>query len=107
MSKCQSGDSPESVLLKEEDIADRARRRSRRSCVDARRSLCSHQTRYIGALMYYSVFHQFRLVPRWLTVWGLVGITLTIIGAVLVMLHLIPGFGTVQMVLPLALAQAL
>jgi hypothetical protein len=25
----------------------------------------------------------------------------------LVMLHLIPGFGTVQMVLPLALAQAL
>ena len=53
----------------------------------------------IGALMYYSVFYQFRLVPRWLSVWGLVGITLTIIGALLVMFHLIPGFGTVQMVL--------
>jgi hypothetical protein len=51
----------------------------------------------IGALMYYSVFYQFRLVPRWLTVWGLVGITLTIIGAVLVLFHLIPIFGTVQM----------
>jgi len=51
----------------------------------------------IGALMYYSIFYQYRLVPRWLTVWGLVGITLTIIGALLVMFHLITGFGTVQM----------
>ncbi len=55
----------------------------------------------IGALMYYSVFYQFRLVPRWLSVWGLVGVTLTLITALLVMLHLIPGFGTVQMVLNL------
>jgi hypothetical protein len=55
----------------------------------------------IGALMYYSVFYQFRLIPRWLTVWGLIGITLVIIGAVLVLFHLIPGFGTVQMVLSL------
>jgi hypothetical protein len=51
--------------------------------------------------MYYSVFYQYRLVPRWLTVWGLVGITLIIIGALLVLFHLIPGFGTVQMVLNL------
>jgi hypothetical protein len=51
----------------------------------------------IGALMYYTVFYQYRLVPRWLSGWGLVGITLAMIGGVLVMLHVIPGFGTVQM----------
>ena len=53
----------------------------------------------IGALMYYVVFYQYRLVPRWLTVWGLVGITLTIISAVLVMFHLLPPFGTIQVIL--------
>ena len=55
----------------------------------------------IGAFMYYSLFYQYRLVPRWLSVWGLVGITLVTIGGVLVMLHVIPGFGTVQMLLNL------
>ena len=55
----------------------------------------------IGALMYYVVFYQFRLVPRWLTVWGLVGITLTIISALLVMFHLLPPFGTIQVILNL------
>jgi hypothetical protein len=52
----------------------------------------------IGAFMYYSLFYQYRLVPRWLSAWGLVGITLVTIAGVLVMLHIIPGFGTVQMV---------
>jgi hypothetical protein len=55
----------------------------------------------IGALMYYAVFYQYRLVPRWLSVWGLVGITLATVSGVLVMLHVIPGFGTVQMLLSL------
>jgi hypothetical protein len=55
----------------------------------------------IGAFMYYSLFYQYRLVPRWLSVWGLVGITLVTIGGVLVMLHVIPGFGTVQALLNL------
>lgn len=58
----------------------------------------------VGAMMYYSVFYQYRLVPRWLSAWGLVGITLVTIGSVLVMLHIIPGFGTVQMVLNLPIA---
>ena len=57
----------------------------------------------IGAFMYYSLFYQYRLIPRWLSVWGLVGITLTTIGSVLVMLHVIPGFGTIQMVLNLSI----
>jgi len=55
----------------------------------------------IGALMYYIVFYQYRLVPRWLSVWGLVGITLTIISALLVMFHLLPPFGTIQVILNL------
>jgi hypothetical protein len=61
----------------------------------------------IGALMYYTVFYQYRLVPRWISGWGLVGITLTTISGVLVMLHVIPGFGTVQVVssLPIALQE--
>ncbi len=61
----------------------------------------------IGALMYYTVFYQYRLVPRWLSGWGLVGITLIAIAGVLVMLHVIPGFGTIQVVagLPIALQE--
>ncbi len=53
----------------------------------------------IGALMYYVIFYQHRLIPRWLSVWGLVGISLTIISAVLVMFHLLPPFGTIQVIL--------
>src|SRR5512139_2722374 len=55
----------------------------------------------IGALMYYIVFYEFKLVPRWLSIWGLVGITLTIVSALLVMFHLIPPFGTIQVFLNL------
>jgi hypothetical protein len=55
----------------------------------------------IGALMYYIVFYQYKLVPRWLAVWGLVGITLTILSALLVMFHVLPPFGTIQVILNL------
>lgn len=55
----------------------------------------------IGALMYYAVFYQYRLVPRWLTVWGLVGITLTGSSCLAVMCHLIPTAGTIQVILSL------
>ena len=53
----------------------------------------------IGALMCYVVFYQYRLVPRWLTVWGVVGITLTVIYSFLQMFHIIPAIGTIQLIL--------
>ncbi len=50
----------------------------------------------IGASMYYIVFYQHRLVPRWLSGWGLGSTTLVTIASVLVMFGVIPGFGTIQ-----------
>ncbi|MBI9050240.1 MAG: DUF4386 domain-containing protein [Anaerolineaceae bacterium] len=58
----------------------------------------------IGALMYYAVFYQYKLVPRWLSGWGLFGITLTIITSLLVMFRLIPAFGTIQIVANIPIA---
>lgn len=61
----------------------------------------------IGAFMYYGLFYRHRLVPRWLSVWGLAGISVTVVTSSLVMIGAIPGFGTVQLVsnLPIALQE--
>ncbi len=61
----------------------------------------------IGALMYYYLFYQTRLIPRWLSGWGLVGILLTIAASLLVMFRLAPPFGTIQgiMNLPIGLQE--
>jgi len=61
----------------------------------------------IGAFLYYGIFYRYRLVPRWLSAWGLVGITLTVATSALVMLNIIPGFGTIQMIAngPIALQE--
>ncbi len=58
----------------------------------------------IGALMYYSIFFQSKLIPRWLSGWGLVGITLTIVASMLVMFRLIGPFSTAQGVMNLPIA---
>ncbi len=50
----------------------------------------------IGAAMYYIAFYQHRLVPRWLSGWGLISVTLVTIASVMVMFGVIPYFGTIQ-----------
>ena len=57
----------------------------------------------IGASMYYIVFYQHRLVPRWLSGWGLVSLTLATIFSLLVMTGIIPSFGTIQVVANLSI----
>ena len=58
----------------------------------------------IGALMYYAVFYQTRLVPRWLAGWGLIGCSLTIAGSLLVLFQVIAPWSTVQAVMNLPIA---
>jgi hypothetical protein len=55
----------------------------------------------LGALMYYWVLYQSRLVPRWLSAWGLVGITLVLVAGLLVMFRVAGPLSTTQVVLAL------
>jgi hypothetical protein len=58
----------------------------------------------LGALMYYYIFYQTKLVPRWLSGWGLVGATLCMVAGMLVMFSLIGPMSTFQVVLALPIA---
>ncbi len=58
----------------------------------------------LGAVMYYWVLYRSRLVPRWLSAWGLVAIALVMVSGVLVMLGLTEPMSTTQIVLALPIA---
>jgi hypothetical protein len=53
--------------------------------------------------MYYMAFYQHRLVPRWLSGWGMVSLTLAASFSLLVMIGIIPSFGTIQVVANLSI----
>jgi hypothetical protein len=61
--------------------------------LQAGRDLVNHVAMVLAAslsgLMYYALLYQTRLVPRWLSGWGLAGSTLTVFATLLVMFRLI------------------
>jgi hypothetical protein len=59
----------------------------------------------LGALMYYYVFFQSRLIPRWLSGWGLVGAALLLSMALLILFGETPSGTTLLLALPIALQE--
>ena len=58
----------------------------------------------LGALMYYYVFYQSKLIPRWLSVWGLIGVPFWIAEILLNIFGLIEPFSTNAILLDLPIA---
>jgi len=57
----------------------------------------------IGALLHYIIFYRTKLVPRWISVWGLVAAILGILSCVLVTVGLIAPFSTEQVLLAVSM----
>ncbi|MCX6651291.1 MAG: DUF4386 domain-containing protein [Methanomassiliicoccales archaeon] len=55
----------------------------------------------IGCMLYYIIFYRTKLVPRWLSGWGLVAAILTMLSCVLTMFGAIDPFSTEQIILNL------
>lgn len=55
----------------------------------------------ISAAIYYTIFYRTRLVPRWLSGWGLLGLALFLASAFAVMFGVLGSFSPIQMLLSL------
>jgi hypothetical protein len=53
----------------------------------------------IGALMYYAVFYRARMLPRWLSAWGLIAVILVMASGVAVILGIIEPMSSPQLLL--------
>ena len=60
-------------------------------------------TSSVGSLMFYAILYQTKLLPRWLSLWGLAGTILTILASLLTMYHVIGIITTSYIVLNLPL----
>jgi hypothetical protein len=56
-----------------------------------------------GATLYYLIFYRSQLIPRWLSVWGLVGTVLCLTAGLLVLFQSIAVLSSTQVVLSLPL----
>jgi hypothetical protein len=55
----------------------------------------------VAAFIYYTVFYRIRLLPRWLSAWGLLSLVLMLIGALAGIFGLVEAFSPPQMLLML------
>ena len=55
----------------------------------------------IGCTLYYIIFYRTKLIPRWISVWGLVAAILGMLSCVLVLVGLVAPFSTEQVVMAL------
>jgi hypothetical protein len=53
----------------------------------------------LGAMMYYCVFYQSRLIPRWLSAWGLLGVALSLACVLLTIFNRLMPFSPVFILL--------
>ena len=58
----------------------------------------------LGALMLYSVLYQSKLIPRWISGWGIIAVILHLVSGLLDMFGLIGQMSTLQTVLALPIA---
>ena len=58
-----------------------------------------------GAAMYYMVFYQSRLVPRWLSGWGMAGAVLLMTGCLMALFHDTAVTGYVALALPIGVQE--